>query len=158
MTKKIIVLLLLSVTLTNISCSYQRKLERPEGLPELYPCSISVTFGGNAIEGVKVSLTPVDGDMKWKPSGLTDKNGTAKLDTSYGFEGVPVGLYTISFSKIIHTADDSDPSIPENKSLIPLKYKQGNFSEKIEIKAEEKNEFSFVLDAGEEFVPQKKKR
>jgi hypothetical protein len=155
MTKRIIILLLL--TIPCISCNSHVQLERPEGMPDLHPCSITVTFGGNVVEGVKVSLTPVESHSMWQPSGMTDKNGTAKPSTSYGFNGVPAGMYNVTFSKIIHTADDSDPSIPENKSLIPLKYRSDKFAEKVEIKPGEKNEFSYTLDAGEEFVPKKKK-
>jgi hypothetical protein len=128
-------------------------LERPDDLPELHPCSITVTFGGNILEGVLVTLIPEDGS-KWKPSATTDSNGTSKPDASFGFTGVPQGKYTVAFTFITDNPDynDRDRKSQRFRSLIPLKYGLKKSTEKVEIKAGEKNVFSFALDAGEELV------
>jgi hypothetical protein len=154
MTRNLIYTTILIIFVTfSISCNNRPKLERPEGMPELHPCSVTVTFGGQAIEGVVVSLTPEDGS-KWGASGSTNKNGTAALSTSYGFKGVPEGKYTIAFVRIIQNPDfdDNDPKSMPFRSLIPAKYGKGKSKETVEIKAGEKNKFTFELDAGEEFV------
>ncbi|MDR3197137.1 MAG: hypothetical protein LBU34_04640 [Planctomycetaceae bacterium] len=135
------------------SCNNGNQLVRPDGMPELCPCSVTVTFGGKTIEGVIVLVTPEDAS-KWGASGSTDKNGTAVLSTSYGFKGVPAGKYVIAFTRIIQNPNfnENDPKSMPFHSLIPAKYGQGKSTEKVEIKAGEKNVFSFALDAGEEFV------
>ncbi|MDR0611002.1 MAG: hypothetical protein LBG58_12890 [Planctomycetaceae bacterium] len=154
MTKKIIVLLLFVVTLLGVSCSYRPKLERPEGMPELHPCSITVTFGGEVMEAVMVYLIPFESDTPWKPSGSTNKNGKVIPSTSYGFKGVPAGKYTVAFTRTVDNLDynEMDPQSPRTRSLVPWKYSIGKSTETIEIKAGEKNVFSFALDAGEELV------
>jgi hypothetical protein len=121
-------------------------------MPALHPCSVEVTFGGQIIEGVVASLTPEDGS-KWGASGSTDKTGTAVMSTSYGFKGVPIGKYTVAFVRIIQNPDfnDNDPKSMPFCSLIPAKYGEGKSKETLEITVG-KNSFTFVLDAGEEFV------
>ncbi|MDR2438473.1 MAG: hypothetical protein LBE12_03745 [Planctomycetaceae bacterium] len=151
MTKKIFVLVLLTIICA--SCNTKPKLERPNDLPELHPCSITVTFGGKILEGVLVTLIPEDGS-KWKPNATTDSNGTSKPNASFGFTGVPQGKYTVAFTLITDNPDydDSKTHSRRFRSLIPLKYQPGKSTEKVEIKAGEKNVFSFALDAGEELV------
>jgi hypothetical protein len=123
-------------------------------MPELCPCSITVTFGGQPIEGVTVSLVP-ENRSEWKPSGATNKRGTALPSTSYGFQGVPEGKYTVAFTKLVTNPDynENDRKSPYAQSLIPLKYGLEESKEKIEIKAGEKNKFSYDYEAGEEWTP-----
>ncbi|MDR1484575.1 MAG: carboxypeptidase-like regulatory domain-containing protein [Planctomycetaceae bacterium] len=131
-----------------------RVLPRPEGLPVLYPCDITVTFGGVPIRGVRVMLLPQEENKKWKPSGLTNAEGNVELSSSYGYAGVPAGIYTITFS-LIQEPDEEETrrGIPP-LSLIPLKYSQGKSKEIVEIKPEQ-NKFTFNLDAGQEQIPRK---
>ncbi|MDR3183490.1 MAG: hypothetical protein LBT89_11350 [Planctomycetaceae bacterium] len=129
---------------------------KPEGLPKLYPCSISVTFGGEAKGGVRAVLEPEDEDSKWKPNGMTNDEGKVIPTTTYGYQGVPTGTYTLSFS-LIEEPDDEAPRGTPAVSLIPLKYSSGQSQEKLEIKAG-KNEFTFALDGGQEKIPRTKKR
>jgi hypothetical protein len=152
MPRKIIVLLFLVLFIT--ACSNRPKLERPEGMPELHPCSVTVTFGGTVMEGVTISLTPVEKDSQWIASGATDKNGTAIPCSSYGFKGVPEGKYAVAFTRLVTNPNynENNSKSPYAQSLIPLKYGIGKSNETVEIKAGEKNKFSFALDAGEESV------
>jgi hypothetical protein len=127
----------------------------PEGLPQLYPCKISVTFGGEKIEGVTVSLVSKDPNFKWRSGGKTDKNGVAELRTSFAYLGVPEGIFTVAFSK---TKDGPGGNTLEEMaliSLIPLKYSAEQSKETVEIKSG-KNEFSFTLEGGEERLPSPK--
>jgi hypothetical protein len=141
-------LLLLLLIPSIIGCS---RLERPNGLPELYPCSISATFGGQIIENVSVQLKPAAPENKWGAGGKTDAKGVAVMNTAVGFDGVPEGKYIISFTK---TEARSGFTVAEMmpKSLIPLKYSPLKSKEAIEVKPEE-NVFTFALDAGEEITP-----
>ncbi|MDR3110330.1 MAG: hypothetical protein LBU65_11710 [Planctomycetaceae bacterium] len=152
MTKKIIVLLFLAVFCT--ACNSRPKLERPEGMPELVPCSITVTFDGKSIQGVTILLVPLEGDTQWSPSGTTDTNGRAYPDTSYGFKGVPVGKYKVSFTcfETDPNYNENDPKSPWAKSSIPLKYSKSKSKEVLEVRPNEKNNFVFNLDAGEESI------
>ena len=149
MTRHILPLPLLFIVITGCS-----RLERPEGLPELYPCSITATFGGQAIEGVNIQLTPEQPGSKWQAGGKTDSKGVAVLTTAVGFHGVPEGKYFVSFTKTEQRGGNTVAEMTP-KSLIPLKYSPGKSTEIIEVKPE-KNVFSFSLDAGEEIAPARK--
>lgn len=130
------------------------RLERPNGLPELYPCSIAVTFGGQTIEDVNIQLIPENRADKWQAGGKTDSKGVAVLATAVGFNGVPEGRYLVAFTKT-EQRDGYTVAEMTPKSLIPLKYAPANSTEIIEIKPK-KNVFSFALDDGEEIVPVRK--
>lgn len=144
--------LLLLVGLTVLGC--RRLPPPPEGLPELHPCKITVTFGGEAIEGVAVTLIPEDPTVKWRSGGRTDDKGTVQMKTSFAYAGVPVGTYRVGFDKtednpvkVAKTVKDMTPF-----SVFPLKYRPDNTKEKIEVKPG-KNEFNFTLDGGREQLP-----
>ncbi|MDR0391003.1 MAG: hypothetical protein LBH59_03775 [Planctomycetaceae bacterium] len=123
----------------------------PEGLPKLYPCKITVTFGGEAIEGVRISLVSTEPNYKWKSGGSTNKNGVAEMRTSFAYSGVPSGKFTIAFDKIEDSFGDTVETMTP-MSLIPLKYRPDKSTEIVEIK-EGKNEFTFTLDGGKERLP-----
>ncbi|MDR2171059.1 MAG: hypothetical protein LBP59_13025 [Planctomycetaceae bacterium] len=150
---KAIVFLL--VFIVCLSCNRRPALERPKDMPKLLTCYVTVTFGEKPIEGVIVSLVPVESpESKWRPSGITNKKGVATPSSSYGFKGVPEGKYFVSFTKVVDNPDydEENPASLPNRSLIPLKYGIGKSKEIIEIKAGKKNEFSYTLESGEEYV------
>jgi 5-hydroxyisourate hydrolase-like protein (transthyretin family) len=134
-------------------CSNNR-LPRPDDLPAIYPCKITATFGGVPVKDVQVVLIAKSGNEKWKPSGLTNAEGHAELASSYGFKGVPTGVYTVTFSLIQEPDEEETRRGVPKMSLIPLKYSQGKSTETVEIKAK-RNEFSFNLDAGSEPLPKR---
>ena len=142
------VLLLFALLLVS-AC--QRLPDRPADLPELHPCTVSVTFGGEAIEGVTVSLVSDIQGYKWKAGGKTDEKGIVKLKTAFAYPGVPVGTFKVSFSKmeerVGNTLEEMSP-----RSFIPLKYGAGKSEEVVEVKPG-KNNFTFTLDGGEEIFP-----
>ncbi|MDR1962638.1 MAG: hypothetical protein LBQ50_02545 [Planctomycetaceae bacterium] len=126
----------------------QRLPPPPEGLPVLYPCIVSVTFGGEMIEGVNVGLKSVDSNFKWQSGGKTNANGIATLKTSFAYDGVPEGKFVISFTKL-EERDGVTVATMAPYSVIPLKYGQKQSKEVIEI-LPQKNEFTFTLDGGGE--------
>ncbi|MDR2169340.1 MAG: hypothetical protein LBP59_04290 [Planctomycetaceae bacterium] len=135
-----------------LGCGGKNLPPRPDGLPALYPCAITATFGGVAKQDVRVVLLPKSGNDKWKPSGITNPEGYVELSTSYGFKGAPAGTYTVTFS-LIHEPDEEEIRRGTPKtSLIPLKYSPSKSTETVEVKPG-KNNFTFDLDAGEEPIP-----
>ena len=134
----------------SVSC---RKLpDKPDDLPTLYPVVLNVTFGGQAIEGVSVNMTPLDPALKkWKSGGLTDGAGQVVVKTDFYYEGAPACEYRISFAKLQERWGDSLEDM-QPLSLIPLKYNHDLSELTVEIKPE-KNEITLELDGGEEIVP-----
>ncbi|MDR0609361.1 MAG: carboxypeptidase-like regulatory domain-containing protein [Planctomycetaceae bacterium] len=77
---------------------------RPSDLPPLYPCTVTITQDGKAIEEAMVMFEPVDSaDVKYSAAAVTGADGNALMKT-YGFEGVPVGKYKVVVTKIISEA------------------------------------------------------
>jgi hypothetical protein len=73
---------------------------KPDGLPKLYPCEISVTQDGAPLEDAAVRLLSKDTENGWQVEGLTASNGIAVLKTAVHFPGVPKGDYTVLIAKI----------------------------------------------------------
>ncbi len=73
--------------------------KRPEGFPELYPCSVKVIQGGAPLPGATVSLVGEDPQlMRWACGGNADENGVVELST-YGFPGAPAGTFKVVVTK-----------------------------------------------------------
>lgn len=150
-------IVILSLNFCVIGCN--RLPPPPEGLPKLYPCKITVTFGGEIIEGINVSLKSSDPNFKWTSGGITDKNGVAEIRTAFAYPGAPEGNFIVSFNKVKEergykkNKSDGTPIITLKPiSVIPLKYIPGKSTETVEIK-KGKNEFTFTLDGGQERLP-----
>ena len=115
--------------------------KRPADMPKLTPCIISVSFGGETMQGVSVYLTPEDKQANpWGAGGLTDANGKAVLKTDSAFEGVVPGNYIVSFRKLAEPVDMNTPP-----SLIPAKYSLGKSQETI-IVTQGQKEYIFDLE------------
>ena len=72
--------------------------DRPEGLPTLYPCEITVIQDGAPLAGANVTFM---GDQPWAVGGGTDDKGVARIFTHGKFEGAPIGTYSVLISKTI---------------------------------------------------------
>jgi hypothetical protein len=96
---KKILFFVLSICFFVIGC--QRGGNRPDDLPKLHPCTITVTQNNIPLEGASVTLQTNDNSGKYNTcSGVTNSLGIAQINT-YGFSGVPKGNYKITVSKII---------------------------------------------------------
>ncbi|MDR2643796.1 MAG: hypothetical protein LBC74_13500 [Planctomycetaceae bacterium] len=134
-----ICVLIVFVEFQVISCS--RRPKRPADLPSLTPCIVSVTFGGEIIEGVGVYLTPEDKTVnKWSAGGITNAEGKAEMITSSVFNGVVPGKYIISFKKAGKSVDMNAPP-----SLIHKKYTLGQSKETINVTTDQ-SEYTFTLE------------
>jgi len=72
--------------------------KRPDGLPDLYPCEITITQGGNPLEGASVRLVRETGTTDWAITGRTEANGVVKIFT-HDFPGAPEGTFKVLVSK-----------------------------------------------------------
>ena len=132
--------LLIVFLVFSIGC--RRTVPRPEGMPELVPCTVTVTFGGEVIENVGVLLRSTDPENHWGAGGRTDAKGKAVLKTAGSFEGVAPGEYAISFSKRV---TNSNGPMGGEVSLIPMKYAPKQSTETITV-VKGQSEYSFALD------------
>ena len=125
----------------------QRLPERPEGMPELVPCTVAVMFGGEAMEGVQILLHPKNlAENTWVAGGRTNTEGRAVMTTAAYYRGVVPGEYTVSFQK--HAPEEMRPDgmpLPA-RTLIPLKYAVGKSKETIAVSPSQ-TEYVFTLDA-----------
>ena len=80
----------------------------PPDWPKTYPCTITVTKGGQPLEGVTVLLTRTENHGSWAVSGLTDSSGVAVIETSWtkaAAKGAPEGTFTITANKAAPPAE-----------------------------------------------------
>jgi len=78
-----------------------RKEQRPDGMPPLVPCEISVTQDGNPLDGATVGLVAEkDASGKvWLVNGHTGPNGVAVIKTYGRFTGAPINKYKVTVFK-----------------------------------------------------------
>ncbi|MDR1960502.1 MAG: hypothetical protein LBQ54_15940 [Planctomycetaceae bacterium] len=95
--------ILFSLTLfyTLFSVSGCKDSSRPEDLPKLFPCIITITQEGKPLEEASVELVAADqNNAKYKSLSITDAEGRAVMST-YGFKGVPAGKYKVAVTKTL---------------------------------------------------------
>lgn len=89
-----VIAFLLGIVFSIGGCSQQK---RPDGMPELYPCTITITQDGKPFEGAIVRL--YSNDVVFHVSGTTNASGTAVMLTHGEFKGAPEGTYKVTVSK-----------------------------------------------------------
>ncbi|MCL2624650.1 MAG: hypothetical protein FWD31_13395 [Planctomycetaceae bacterium] len=145
---KTIFMMAIPAVLCFIGC--QRLPDRPEGMPELTPCIIEVTFGGERQPDVGVLLKPNSAgnndSSAWPAGGKTDAEGKAVMMTATHYRGVVPGEYVISFEKYAPEELRSDGMPLPAKSLLPLKYSQRQSTETVTV-TNAQGVYSFVLEA-----------
>jgi len=72
---------------------------KPDGLPPLYPASITVTSEGAPVAGVFVNLVPEDPVERWTAAGTTGQNGVVTLRTYARYPGSPAGKFKVVLTK-----------------------------------------------------------
>ena len=123
-----------ALLLTSASCS--KGPARPDNMPDLTPCTITVIYSGQPVEGADVLLAPKSG--QFSAAGITDAAGRAIMKTDGTYEGGVPGEYLASVTKLEKTAADLGPSpedpkeyakmqekikaLPAPKHLVPEKY------------------------------------
>ena len=70
--------------------------KKPEGMPNLFPCTITLTQENAPLEGANVMAVSDDPQLaRWPVTGITDANGSISFVTYGKFKGVPEGDYTL---------------------------------------------------------------
>lgn len=94
-------------------CSREK---RPDGLPVLYPCTITLKQENSPAADVKISLYDGAVSNKWTVSGITDSSGVAKMQTHGQFAGAPSGVFKVVLSKTASEGGlDGDETQPVKK-------------------------------------------
>ena len=74
--------------------------QRPDGLPDLFPCAITITQEEQPLDEALVRLVPENGgSAAWAVSGKTDAKGIARISTHADFSGAPEGTFKVLVSK-----------------------------------------------------------
>lgn len=100
--------------------------KRPDGMPDLVPCTISVIQQGARLADANVALYPLD-ESKWTASGGSDASGNAEIHTWGTYRGVPVGKYKVTVTKVDVEKVETRPSgsgrgkSPNSYHLVDLK-------------------------------------
>ena len=92
--------------------------QKPEGMPPLYPCSITIIQDDAPLVGAIVSLISQTGDGKWSSSAQTDEKGVAKLITYGQFQGSPEGNYHVTVSKRISDGEPPKSNVDESGRVL----------------------------------------
>ncbi|GAA5506519.1 carboxypeptidase regulatory-like domain-containing protein [Novipirellula caenicola] len=97
--------------------------EMPEGLPELYPVTLTVHQGGAPLSGASVQLIAADPTLsKWVTGGSTDENGEAVVMTHGKYAGAPAGKFKVTVNKTQTegSANGNDPSVSSQVIMFDL--------------------------------------
>jgi len=90
---RIIAVFVVFTLATCVSCA---KVQKPDGMPDLYPCSITLTQGGAPLEGALIHCQSDDPKLiRWAVTGQTDAKGVAKIFTMGKYEGAPAGTFAV---------------------------------------------------------------
>lgn len=93
---RLILLATLGVAVAVLGCSSS---SRPDGMPVLHPCSLTITQGNTPLEGVSVYLHHPTISKQWSISGTTNATGVAVMQTHGRFPGVPAGTFKVVVAK-----------------------------------------------------------
>lgn len=85
---------------------------RPEGLPELYPVTLTITQDGAPLADASVTLFPQDSALaRWPSGGQTDASGNVQITTFAKYPGAPAGTFKVTVTKLV-TEGDPLPTHP----------------------------------------------
>lgn len=91
--------LLIPLLIILVSAGCNRK---PDNVPTIFPCSVSVTNGTTPVNDVFIVFAPETGGTEWSIAGTTNASGKATIRTSrlgWQGDGAPAGTYRVSLSK-----------------------------------------------------------
>lgn len=89
---------------------------RPDGLPSLFPCEITITQEDKPLAGALIELRNKTQPSSWATDGVTDENGVAQIKINGTFPGVPEGEYQVLVTK----TDFSPSKFPETPPTNPV--------------------------------------
>ena len=84
----------------------------PEGMPKLYPCTITIIQDGKPLSEASITLHPEDSTLlRWIPGGVTDRNGVCTVRTLGRYPGSMSGSFKVTVEKI-EAEESSFPGDP----------------------------------------------
>lgn len=75
---------------------------RPQGLPDLYPVTITVQCDGRPVPGVSILAIPTEEKVNFVFAANTDDSGVAKIGASHAgkfYAGLPLGKMNLNIDK-----------------------------------------------------------
>lgn len=121
----LLALVLVVVSFFTVGCSDS---SRPEDLPKLFPCTITVIQDGKPLDEAVIKLVAQEDNVKYRPVAVTGKDGKVNVST-YGFSGVPAGKYKVVIIKNID--DDIITRTDDVGEQVIVSYKTYRTIEKI---------------------------
>jgi len=115
MSKHLTIGLILLITAPLFVCGCHRK-KLPDGMPELLPLTLNVTYGSKPAEGV--DLTFHSNTVSYAVSGRTDADGKAQIVTNGEYKGVPAGDYKVTASKYEDTPSKYGPMPTGSREVV----------------------------------------
>jgi hypothetical protein len=95
--KRITILVFLFLGIMYV-CGCGQKL--PDGIPKLYPVTITIVQENTRLEGAIVQLIPEDPSLSnWGPMGITNASGVTELQTNGKYKGSPLGQFKVLVTK-----------------------------------------------------------
>lgn len=101
---------------------------RPDGLPTLFPCEITITQEDKPLVGALVELRNKSQPSSWATDGVTDENGVAKIKINGTFPGAPEGEYQVLVTK----SELSPSKLPETPPTDPIELGKWNQARSLE--------------------------
>ena len=95
---------------------------KPDGLPKLYPLTLTLTQDGTPLAGASVALFADDGEAKWTIGGTTDASGKMSPMTHGKFPGIPDGTYKVCVRKIEAVAPAERSGDSESQPVNSVEY------------------------------------
>ena len=103
--------------LLSVSVGCNQGPAKPDHIPDLTACSVTVTYNGQPVQGASVLLAPTSGQLS--AAGVTDSSGKAVLKVDGMWEGVAPGEYRVTVTKMEKVEGTLGPT-PEN----PAEYEE----------------------------------
>ena len=88
---------------------------KPDGLPTLYSCKITITQSGQPLDDAIVQFHGVNNSVPWTVSGVTNRAGIAAMKTQAQFAGAPEGEYIVTVTKKVQEKSQYPDSPPQDK-------------------------------------------
>ncbi|MDR1269130.1 MAG: hypothetical protein LBK82_06370 [Planctomycetaceae bacterium] len=83
-----------------IVCFFGCGQKLPDGMPKLYPVTITIVQENTPLEGAIVQLIPEDSSLStWGPMGITNASGVTELQTNGKYKGSPLGQFKVLVTK-----------------------------------------------------------
>ncbi|WP_442507783.1 carboxypeptidase regulatory-like domain-containing protein [Novipirellula sp. SH528] len=95
----------------------------PDGLPDLYPTTLTIHQSGSPLVGASVQLVSTDPVLgKWVSGGSTNDKGEVVVMTHGNFEGAPAGKFKVTVNKTLTDGQvaGNDPGVSSPVKMYDL--------------------------------------